>query len=259
MPGKHATSYNGDDVRAFADRYVGIQSAAALLGVQYQTVQRGVRRGQYTKACVYGTPKYTDYLFDRRALEDVQANQITSDEAAKLLGMGCMQFRQLIRSEQIAPVVTTMVRDRTFERQDIVRLRTKRRRRAPSLTAPFVEVAEAASYIGVTAETFNRWVARKMIRETSVGNVRRDTFAVEDIVRLCSSQPTKEEMRRLNGDPVDTLTAVQLLKVNPDTFTRWVSSRWIEPIDSSGEITRRYAREDVMALASDVCVTSEDG
>lgn len=250
--GGQVTSYSGDDVRAFANRYVGLQTAAALLGVQYQSVQRGIRRGQYVGARVYGTPRYPDYLFDRRILEDIQANQITGDEAAELLGVGRKHFRRLVLSEQIAPVVKTMVRDRTFDRRDVLRLRVARKRPANSLSAPYVGAAEAARYIGVTERTFNRWVGRGRIREMSVGGVRRHLFALDDIVRLCTTQPTNEEMRCLDGGLVDSLTAVQLLKVNPNTFAGWVKRGWVVPVDGVGVAKRLYAREDVMALVGEV-------
>lgn len=93
----------------------------------------------------------------------------------------------------------------------------------------------------------------------SVGGVRKHLFALDDIVRLCTTQPMNEEARCLSGGLVDSLTAVQVLRVNPNTFAGWVKRGWVIPVDGVGVAKRLYAREDVMALVRDVFAEGDGG
>lgn len=178
------STYDRSAVDAFRERYALLREAAAFVGVVPATLQRWADSGRVPGARVYYVPNHEGALYDRRSLADFKTAHVTANEAASLLSIQPRAFNKLVRLGRIEVATVGIARSRLYDRAEVLRLKAPPRRVHGFLLDEFVLAKNAARYLGISHRSFNRLVARGVIRPAMNGGRKNRKYRRVDVSEL---------------------------------------------------------------------------
>jgi predicted site-specific integrase-resolvase len=142
------------------------------LKIKDGTLARWVRTGLLTPAAIYVNAQY----FDKNAIEKFVTDHITSEEAAKLLGIGVLAVQKWVRQERLQAVSGPGIDEHhnyLFNKEYLLQWRDGR-----------LSFGEAIDLLGVSAATLHRWAHEGKIRPLDDMGGKQRWFSREAILLL---------------------------------------------------------------------------
>ncbi len=152
--------------------WISREEVTKRLKIKDGTLAKWVRAGLLVPVAVYTNAQY----FDKNMVDKFIANHITSEEAAKLLGIGTLAVQRWVRQGRLEAVSGPRIDERheyLFNKESLLQWRNGR-----------LSSGEAVDILGVSAATLHRWIGEGKIGPLHDMGGKQRWFSREAVLRL---------------------------------------------------------------------------